>query len=154
MPRRLVLAGISGACGVALLIAGTFLGWITSGGQARNLYELTGLADHFGFLDNGAARLVPPLISLLGPACLVPVILALLRLRRTAAVLALLIGAVCLVASALILVLLAGKGGLGLALDPTGPIAVLVGAVLVITSGVLLLIAAPKHHVPATSWAQ
>ena len=90
--RRLGTAIAMGAAGVVLIIIGTFLPWVSSGGHGRNIYELTGLAGKLGLFDASPWRAVPILVPLLGPACIAPVVLAILRLRRTAGVAATVIG--------------------------------------------------------------
>lgn len=135
------LAAAGGLCGTVLIVAGTFLPWVVSGGRGRNVYQLTGIADKLGLLDHGLARAVPGAVGLLGPACIAPVVLALVRWWRTAAVAAILCGLLAALPAAAALALGDRASAVGIHLDRTGPISVLGGGVLLLSAGVLTLFA-------------
>jgi hypothetical protein len=129
-----------GGAGVVMIIAGTFLPWLSSGGHGRNIYEITGLADKLGLFDDGSWRVVPTVVPLLGPACILPVLLALIRLRRTAGTVAIALGLLAAGLAAATLVVGRGATAIGVYLQPLGPLVLLFGGVLLSAAGVLALV--------------
>lgn len=128
-----------------MIIAGTFLPWVTSGGRGRNIYEIIGLADKLGLFDAGPWRSVPVVVPLLGPACLLPAVLAILRLRRAAATTAIVIGLLSVVLAAATMLLGRGATAMGVHLQPLGPAVLLAGGVLLSAAGILAL-STPRPH--------
>ena len=128
-----------GAAGVVLIIIGTFLPWVSSGGHGRNIYELTGLAGKLGLFDASPWRAVPILVPLLGPACIAPVVLAILRLRRTAGAAATVVGLLAAVLATATMLVGGRAAAIGIRLEPVGLWALLIGGILLSAAGVLAL---------------
>lgn len=100
--------------GVAILIGGTFLPWVYSGRVTKSSYSITGsLERHLNLPSWGEA--VVSGWPLLGPICAGLVVIFALGLRRTSALLSLLL---------LLAVVLLAAGLLILGSRPAGPIAV------------------------------
>ena len=153
-PPRLLVALVAGGAGVVLLIVGTFLPWVVSGGIGRNIYAVAGVADKLGLFDTGPARAIPNAVSLLGPACLLPVVLALLRLRRTAAVIAIAFGTLGALLGIAAMIAGGRADALGIQASPTGPGVVLSGGLLLLTAGIVALTGGSgraQGHIPATA---
>ena len=133
-------AAAVGLVGIAAIVGGTFAPWVNSGSVGRDLYRVTGIASRIGLLgpDSPAASLLP----LLGPVCVIPVLVFVLRARRTAAVLALVLALACGGFAAAAMILAAGQSVVGVSLARTGPVIVVVGAALVVVAAVTLLAAA------------
>jgi hypothetical protein len=161
------LAAAAGLFGTVLVVAGTFLPWVVSGGRTRNVYELVGVAGKLGLLGPRAgsrgprppsacwARRASCRWSSRWPGC------ADRRggggprrpARRG-------------VPAAAALALGDRASGAGIRLEPSGPAAVLAGAVLLVSAGVVAVVgriragrrtaatAGPRvgwsHHSPGT----
>ncbi len=119
------------------MITGTFLPWVDSGRVARNVYAATGVAERLGLL--GPSSPLVTAISLVGPACLVPVLLAALRWRRSSAVTAIVIALGCAGATVAVLALGAGRSFAGVGLAYAGPLTVLAGAAVVTTAALRIV---------------
>lgn len=128
-PRAAVPALLGG---VALIVLGAFLPWVVSGATSRSSFATVRSADRLGLVPDGVALLVlrswylVPLI-----AALVPLLLALHRVRAAAVVAIGLAGLTGLIAT--IVLVVAPEHGLG------PPIAV-AGSCLVLASAIALLI--------------
>lgn len=130
---------VAGVAGAAVLIAGTFLPWVASGAVTRNLYTVAGTAQRLGLFGSGGA--VTRWLPLLGPLCILPLVLAVVRLRRTAAVVGIAVAIVAGGAAVAALVLASGRSVVGVSLDATGPGTVVAGAALLLAGSVTLLFA-------------
>lgn len=152
-PALRVGAFAAGLAGVLAIILGTFLPWVVSGQVSRNLYTIAGVADRIGLLGPGDS--VSGWLALTGPLCILPVLLAVLRLRRSAAVLGLLVAVLAGGFAGTVLALLAGRSRLGVHLALPGPVTVLVGAVLLAAAAIGLLIveAAARRRRPGAARA-
>jgi hypothetical protein len=136
--RRLpTAAAVLGVAGVAVLFAGTFLPWVVSGQVTRNLYTVAGIAQRVGLLGPGSA--LTSWLPLIGPLCILPLLLALLRLRRTAAVAGIAAAAVTGGAAVTTLAVASGRSVAGVSLDITGPGTVVAGAALLLVGAICLL---------------
>jgi hypothetical protein len=139
--RRLLL--------VCCLIAGT-------GTVSRSSYAIVGIADRLGLADDGPLALLVVGWPFVGALCVAPVIAGILRWWRTAGVLCVLYGLVTGLLSFGLLAFGAGRAGLGIRLEPTGPAVMAAGAVLLVCSGTALALGAgsPVRHrntrLPAT----
>ena len=133
-----------GLVGIAATIGGTFAPWVNSGSVGRNLYRITGIAARIGALgpDSAAASLLP----LLGPVCVLPVLLFLLRARRTAAVLGLTLALACGGFATVAMILAAGRSVAGVSLAAAGPVIVLIGSILVVVAAAAVLVAGPPRR--------
>lgn len=137
--RVLPTAAALGVAGVAVLIAGTFLPWVVSGEVTRNLYTVAGIAQRVGLLGPGST--VTYWLPLIGPLCILPLLLALLRLRRTAAVAGIAVAAVTGGAAVTALAVGSGRSVAGVSLDSAGPGTVVTGAALLLIGAIGLLLA-------------
>jgi hypothetical protein len=133
-----IVALAASLLGVVAVVTGTFLPWVRSGQVDRNLYTMAGFVDRVGLLGPGAS--VSGWLALIGPLCAIPVVLAVLRMHRAAAVVGLLIALAGGGFAASTLLLAAGRTALGVSLAPVGPATVLVGAVLRVAGGVGVLL--------------
>jgi hypothetical protein len=125
-----------GILGLGVILAGTFLPWLHSGTSDRNSYQAGGVARRVlavpGWLSS--VMVVWPFIGLL---CAAVVALYAVQLSRSAAVLALAIGAGAIVVSVAVLTI---RGSTAVSPASIGPAATIVGAcILIISSSVLLL---------------
>jgi hypothetical protein len=124
--RRLALALLLG--GTALIALGAFLPWVVSGASTRSSFATVRSADRLGLVPDGVALLVLRAWYLMPlAAALVPLLLALHRVRTAAAFG---IALVLLTAPIAALVLaVAPVRGIGPAVCLAGGLAVLAGAV-------------------------
>ncbi len=144
--------------GLALVIAGTFLPWVISGGVLRNSYAIVGIAGRLGVIATPAGALVVSLWPFIGPITMLAWVAGILRLRRTAAAVTLVIGMLTGVIGAGVLAVAGGHSTAGVGLAYAGPVVTVIGAVLAIAGAVLVLIdvrsARERHRVdqqPGTS---
>lgn len=135
---RTAAAAVFGCIGIAVVIAGTFLPWVDSGLVSRNLYRVAGVAQRIGVF--GPQSSVATWLSLIGPLCVLPLLLGVLRLRRTAAWAGIVIAALVGGAAAAALVITGGRSVAGISLDVVGPGTVLAGAVLMLVAGLIVLL--------------
>lgn len=126
--------------GLLVVVTGTFLPWLTSGGVKRNSYAVLGIVRRLRFLDGGPTATAISLWPLLGTVAMVPVIAGILHWWRIAAVTTLLFGVLTGLGAAGVLAVAGGHGGAGIALSPTGPSVTTAGAVLAVLGGVLVLL--------------
>jgi hypothetical protein len=131
-------AAVVGLAGLATIVGGTFAPWVNSGAVSRNLYRITGIAARVGWL--GPDSTVASYLPLLGPVCVLLVLLGVLGVRRIAAVLALVLALACGGFAVTTVILTAGRSVLGISLALTGPTLVLIGSVLVIGAALALLV--------------
>lgn len=148
VPQLAVGAAIS-LVGALLVVAGTFLPWVTSGGVQRNSYAVLGIVHRLAFLDGGPAAAAIALWPLLGTVAMVPVIAGILRWWRTAAVTSLSFGVLTGVGALGVLVVAAGHQAAGIALSTTGPAVTIAGAALAVLGAVFLLAARRRRR---TQW--
>lgn len=127
-----------GLAGLVAVVVGTFLPWVTSGEVDRNLYTIAGVVDHIGVL--GPGRSVSGWVALIGPLCVIPVLLAVLRLSRWAAATGLVIAVACGGFAGTALALAAGRSAAGISLALQGPVTVLVGGVLLVAGALGILV--------------
>lgn len=137
MPR---IGAVGAAVGLTLVVLGTFLSWVRSGTVYYTSYQSLGILRHLGALE-----MIPQLRVLFDvwfaviPAAAVTIAMYALRLRRTAAALAIIL--------ALLMGTIAGaatvqgddKDGL-IGIASTGPVVTLVGSVLALLGGVIVLV--------------
>jgi hypothetical protein len=140
-----VAAGLAGI-GLALVVAATFLPWLTSGAVSRNSYEITGLAARLLF-RSGTADVLLRAWTFVGPLCVLPFLLAAFRLWRTAGVVAAVLGLVAAGGGIVILVLGSGSDArsAGIALVATGPVVLTVGGAAALAGGLLLVLRRPRR---------
>ncbi|MCE7003342.1 hypothetical protein LWC34_10960 [Kibdelosporangium philippinense] len=128
------------ATGLTLIVLGTFLAWVRSGTTYYSSYQSLGILRHLGALD-----MVPQLRVLFDiwfgviPAVAIAIALYALRLRRTAAVLAVILAALMGTISGAAAVQGDDKDGL-IGIASTGPVVTLVGAVLALLGAVIVLV--------------
>ncbi len=125
-------------CGLALVIAGSFLPWVISGTVRRSSYAIVGIVDRLGIAGDGLLAALVSHWPLLGALCFAPVVAAAFRWWRTAGILAVLIGLAASVVSIGILAIALGKAGLTVRLDPFGPTVMAAGGLLLIGGGLCL----------------
>jgi hypothetical protein len=128
-----------GGVGLLLVVLGSFLPWVISGNVRRSSYQIIGVVGRLGLGDGSALAVLIRAWPFIGVLCIVPVLAAAIRYWRTCAVLAILIGLLSGALSFGLLILVAGRGGAILRLDPVGPSVMAAGAVLLICAGVGLL---------------
>lgn len=133
--RVLVACCLIAGAGLVLIIAGSFLPWVVSGSVRRSSYAVVGIIDHLGVMEDGAIGVLVRAWPLIGVLCMAPVLAGCLRWWRTAGVLAVLIGFASGVLAFGVLLIAAGRGGLGIRLDPIGPAVMASGAVLLLLGG-------------------
>lgn len=126
-----------GLAGLVAVVAGTFLPWVTSGQVRRNLYVITAAVERLGVFGPGASW--ANWLALLAPVCILPVLLAVLRMYRTAAVLAVVIGVACGGFAATVIVLAAKRSVPGVSLALQGPVMVLAGAAATVGAAIAVL---------------
>lgn len=139
MPLRRPVSLAATGLGLVLVIAGSFLPWLTSGQVVRNSYQLSAIAERLEILGDGFATAVLAAWPLLGPVSFLPVIAALLRWWRIAGGLAVVVGVPTALLSAVVLAVASGKSAAGIALEPTGPVVMLIGGMLLVGAGSVLL---------------
>lgn len=144
--HRIVVGSGLGAAGAALIVAGTFLPWVDSSGVLRNSYAIAGLLERLDLIDNGAVRIVLTMWPFIGPLCLVPVILGILRWWRLAGIAAILVGLVVGAVATTAVVFTGGKEFAGIHVAGTGPWAMVAGAATLLTAGLLLAIPTARRH--------
>jgi hypothetical protein len=139
-PRLTVVGALVSLAGLLVVVAGSFLPWLISGGVQRNSYAVLGIVRRLAFLDGGPAATAISLWPLLGTVAMLPVIAGILRWWRTAAITTLLFGLLTGVGAAGVLAVAGGHGAAGIALSSTGPVVTITGAVLALAGAVLLLV--------------
>jgi hypothetical protein len=137
----LAVGATSSLVGLLVVVAGTFLPWLTSGGLQRNSYAVLGIVRRLRFLDGGPAATAIALWPLIGTVAMIPVVAGILRWWRTAALAALLFGLLTGLGAAAVLTVAGGHGAAGIALSPTGPAVTIAGAVLAVVGAVVVLVA-------------
>ncbi|WP_154674083.1 hypothetical protein [Nakamurella lactea] len=125
--------------GIVVTLAGTFGPWLRSGSVDRNSYQIVGALQRFPLVDNAAVSGLLGAWPLLGPALMLPLVLAAFRLWRSAGALAVVLGIVGVVPSVVAVLVVGTRSRYGIQLDLVGPLTVIAGAVLVIAGGVLLM---------------
>jgi len=133
-----------GITGVVLVVLGTFLPWVSSGGRMYRSYAMAGLVDRLHVVDSGLADGLLAVWPFVGPLCLVPIVLAALRRRRAAATTAIVIGLVIAAAAAVVLRYAGGLQVPGVSVVTTGPWAVIAGGLTMTAGGVLALAVRPE----------
>lgn len=135
-----VVGAGSGLAGLLVVVGGTFLPWLTSGGVQRNSYAVLGIVRRLAFVDGGTASTALSLWPLLGSVAMVPVIAGILRWWRTAAVGTLLFGLLTGLGAAAVLAVAHGHEAVGISLSARGPAVTVAGAALAVVGAVLLLV--------------
>jgi hypothetical protein len=134
-----------GVTGVVLVVVGTFLPWVSSGGQMYRSYAVAGLVDRLDLLDNGLVRVLLGGWPFVGPLCLVPLVLAALRHRRAAGSTAIVIGLAVAAGAALVLRYAGALHVPGVVVVVgTGPWTVIAGGLTLAGGGVLALVVRPE----------
>lgn len=128
---------------MVLVVVGTFLPWVSSGGRTYRSYAVAGLVDRLQVVDNGLVGVLLTVWPFIGPLCLVPILLAALRRRRAAATTAIAIGLAIAAAAALVLRYAGGLRIPGVTVVGTGPWAVIAGGLTMTAAGVLALAVRP-----------
>ncbi|MDQ6656944.1 MAG: hypothetical protein M3Z00_01700 [Actinomycetota bacterium] len=124
---------------ITVCVGGTFAPWLMSGSVARNSYQLVGALQRFPIIHNTAVVAAIDGWPYLGPALMVPLLLAAFRRWRWAAAAAILLGVLGL-AAAITALVVAGTGHFGIELASIGPEIVGCGSALLIVAGALLLV--------------
>ena len=137
--RRPVGPAILLTAGCALVVAGMFLPWLSSGSVDRNSFAVVAVLSRLNVVRNGALAWVPGLWPVAAVAMLVPVALLVLGLRRSAGGCAAVLGLFALVLGVLTLALGSGRAAAGIRLALTGPVVLAVGAAVMLVAAVLLL---------------
>lgn len=125
--------------GVAVTLAGAFGPWLRSGTVDRNSFQIVGALQRFPLIDNSLVRALIGAWPLLGPALMIPLVLAGLRWWRTTGVTAIVLGILGLAPSIAALVVVGGEQRFGIELVAVGPLTVVAGAALLIVAGTVLL---------------
>ena len=137
MPR---IGAVAAAVGLALVVLGSFLPWVRSGTVFYTSYQSLGILRHLGFMD-----VFPALGVLLDvwlaviPAAAVAIAMYALRLRRTAAVLAVILAMLMGTIAGAATVQGDDKGSV-IGIASAGPVVMLTGAVLALIGAVVVLI--------------
>ena len=140
--RPLLAVGAAAAViGLLLVVAGTFLPWLTSGGVARNSYAVLGIVRRLRFVDGGATATALSLWPLIGMVAMAPVVAGILRWWRTAAVATLVFGVLTGVGAGLVLAVAGGHRAAGIGLSASGPAVTATGAAVAVAGAVLVLFA-------------
>ncbi|CAM4237107.1 hypothetical protein KIPE111705_45915 [Kibdelosporangium persicum] len=137
LPR---IAAFGAAAGLAIVVLGTFLSWVRSGTVYYSSYESLGILRHLGFTDVfPALRVFLDVWLGVIPAVAVAIAMYALRLRRTAAALAVILALMMgTIAGAAAVQGDDGDGVIGIA--STGPVVTLTGSVLALIGAVLVLV--------------
>ena len=138
--------------GLATGVAGSFLPWLRSGDINRNSYQLSGVADRLNLAGSGLWSRLVDLWPLLGPLCLIPLVIAAFRWWKATAAAAVVLGA-ALITATLEIQSHADDGlravsALGVRWQDTGPVTVLSGGALAALAGLsaLILLVAPERR--------
>jgi hypothetical protein len=126
--------------GIAVTVGGTFGPWLRSGSVERNSFQMVGTLERFPLIDNWAVRAAVGAWPYLGPALMIPLVLAAFRLWRSTGVAAALLGIVAVVPSATALFVVGTRSRFGISLLTTGPLTVIAGAMLMLTGSAVLLL--------------
>lgn len=113
--------------GLVTVLWALFLPWLASGSATRDSFQLMGLAEKNTFFHAWWYRLAPAVWPFWGPAVVAVLLLLVLRLRRSAAVSAVLLGALAVVVGVLVLVYGSGRSAGGVQLADLGPSTLLIG---------------------------
>lgn len=135
-----VVGAVLSLVGLLVVVAGTFLPWLTSGGIERNSYAVLGIVRRLRFIDGGPTATAISLWPLLGSVAMLPVVAGILRWWRTAAAVTLVFGILTGIGAGLVLAAAGGHGAAGIALSPTGPVVTVAGAVLAVAGAVAVLV--------------
>lgn len=146
--RSLIACCLLSGTGLILIVTGSFLPWVTSGSVRRSSYAIVGIVDRLGFADDGPLAVLITGWPFVGALCVVPVIAGILRWWRTAGVLGVIYGLVTGALSFGLLLVGAGRGGLGIRIEPIGPAVMAAGAVLLLCGGTALALGSgsPIRH--------
>ncbi len=136
--RILPAAGL-GLAGVVLVVIGTFLPWVSSGGTLRNSYQVVGLLDRLDVFDHPLVRTLLIAWPVVGPLAVVPVVLAILRWWRAAGAAGVVVGALVVAVVSTVLILLGDSTVVGVRIATTGPFAALAGGICLLVAGAMLL---------------
>lgn len=149
-PRRSLRGIVVGAAlalaGLLVVVAGTFLPWLTSGGVQRNSYSVLGIVRRLGFVQQGPAAVAVSLWPSVGAVAMVPVVAGILRWWRSAAIATLLFGLLTGLGAALVLAVAGGHRAAGISLSQTGPVVTVIGAGIAVVGAVLLMMAARRSR--------
>jgi hypothetical protein len=138
--RARVVSCLIGGTGLALVIVGSFLPWVISGTVRRSSYAIVGVVDRLGVAGDGMIGILVAGWPFVGVLCMTPVVAACLRWWRTSGLLGALVGLTAGLLSFGIVVLAAGRSGLGVRLDPIGPAVMAAGSILLFCGGCALAI--------------
>jgi hypothetical protein len=133
--RVQVVICLFGGAGLLLVVLGSFLPWVISGNVRRSSYQIVGVVGRLGIGDGGALAGLIGAWPFIGVLCVVPVVAVAIRWWRSAAVIGIGIGLISGALSFGLLILVAGRGGAILRLDPVGPSVMAAGAVLLVCAG-------------------
>ncbi|MBE1469934.1 hypothetical protein [Kibdelosporangium phytohabitans] len=137
MPR---IGAVAAATGLALVVLGSFLPWIRSGTVHYTSYQSLGILRHLGFMDAfPALRILLDVWLGVIPAAAVAIAMYALRLRRTAAVLAVVLALLMGTIAGAVTVQGDDKGGV-IGIASSGPAVTLSGAVLALLGAVIVLV--------------
>ena len=142
------------AIGLVCVLIGSFLPWLVSGGVRRDSYAIVGIVGRLGLAGSGFAATALSFWPLLGPVVMLPVIAAILRRWRIAAVTAMLIGLITGLTSGGVLIVASGHRAMGIGVENQGPVCTAIGAAAAILGALVLLIRAPTRRPPAPGRAR
>lgn len=142
------LGGVLTAGGLAAVVLGSFLPWLTSGGVQRNSYAITGIIRRLGFAGGGFGASALSLWPLLGPVVMLAVTAAILRWWRMAATIALLVAVPTAVLAAAVLLVADGRSGAGMSLAHAGPVTTGSGGLVAVAGALIVLLAARSARRP------
>ena len=138
--RARVVSCLIAGTGLVLVIVGSFLPWVVSGTVRRSSYAIVGIVDRLGVAGDGIVGILVAGWPFVGVLCMTPVVAACLRWWRTSGLLGALVGLTAGLLSFGIVVLAAGRSGLGVRLDPIGPAVIAAGSILLFCGGCALAI--------------
>lgn len=141
--------GLLAGVGLLSILWSMFLPWLASGPATRNSFQLMGLADRYRLFDAWWYRLAPDVWPFWGPAVVVVLLLLVLRLRRSAGVVGLLVGASSVAVGVLVLVYGGGRSAGGVHMVELGPTTMVIGGGLGCLGAAGLFLRSSTRLVPA-----
>lgn len=138
VPLSRLVGSIVGIIAISTLLTGMFLPWLSSGQVTRNSYQVAGTLDRFRLIDSALLDAVLAIWPFLGPAVVIAVLLAVVRLWRIAGAVAVVVGAIGAAGAVTAQVKVGTRSAFGVSLDTLGPSTVTIGGILLVLAGGLL----------------